>query len=61
MIYFDNAATSFPRPEQVYIEMDRVNRNFSVNAGRGSYKAAKEAAELIQCTKSNIVKLFQCD
>ena len=41
--------------------MDRVNRNFSVNAGRGSYKAAKEAAELIQCTKSNIVKLFQCD
>ena len=61
MIYFDNAATSFPRPEQVYVEMDRVNRNFSVNAGRGSYKAAKEAAELIQCTKSNIVKLFQCD
>ena len=61
MIYFDNAATSFPRPEQVYIEMDRVNRNFSVNAGRGSYKAAKEAAELIQYTKSNIVKLFQCD
>lgn len=61
MIYFDNAATSFPRPEQVYVEMDRVNRNFSVNAGRGSYKAAKEAAKLIQCTKSNIVRLFQCD
>ena len=29
MIYLDNAATSFPRPEQVYIEMDRVNRNLS--------------------------------
>ena len=27
MIYLDNAATTFPKPEAVYIEMDRVNRN----------------------------------
>lgn len=45
MIYLDNAATSFPRPETVYQEMDRVNRTLSVNAGRGSYKAAREASE----------------
>lgn len=60
MIYLDNAATSFPRPEPVYIEMDRVNRNLSVNAGRGGYKAAREASELIQNTKSGIAKLFHC-
>ena len=60
MIYLDNAATSFPRPETVYQEMDRVNRTLSVNAGRGSYKAAREASELIQNTKSEIAKLFHC-
>ena len=42
MIYLDNAATSFPRPETVYQEMDRVNRTLSVNAGRGGYKAAHD-------------------
>lgn len=61
MVYLDNAATSFPRPESVYEEMDRVNRNLSVNAGRGGYKAAREALELIQNTKSGIVELFCCD
>ena len=60
MIYLDNAATSFPRPEAVYEEMDRVNRNLSVNAGRGGYKAAREAAKLIQNTKSGISDLFHC-
>ena len=47
MIYLDNAATSFPRPETVYQEMDRVNRTLSVNAGRGGYKAAREASGII--------------
>lgn len=60
MVYLDNAATSFPRPEAVYAEMDRVNRTLSVNAGRGGYKVAREASELIQKTKMGIVELFQC-
>ena len=51
MIYLDNAATSFPRPETVYQEMDRVNRTLSVNAGRGGYKAAREASGIIFDTK----------
>ena len=61
MIYLDNAATSFPRPEPVYTEMDQANRNLSVNAGRGGYKAAREASELIQDTKNSIAELFQCN
>lgn len=61
MIYLDNAATSFPRPESVYTEMDRINRNLSVNAGRGGYKAAREASELIQNTKIGIAELFHCN
>ena len=41
MIYLDNAATTFPKPEMVYSEMDKANRTHAVNAGRGSYKIAK--------------------
>lgn len=60
MIYLDNAATTFPKPERVYENMDRVNRNLSVNAGRGSYKAAKEAARIISETKETLAELFNC-
>ena len=58
MIYLDNAATSFPRPEAVCAEMDRVNRTLSVNAGRGGYKAAREASEIIYDTKKRLAELF---
>ena len=37
MIYLDNAATTFPKPEEVYLAMDEANRTYAVNAGRGSY------------------------
>ena len=60
MIYLDNAATSFPRPETVYVEMDRVNRTLSVNAGRGGYKAARETSEIIYDTKKKLAELFHC-
>lgn len=60
MIYLDNAATSFPRPETVCAEMDRVNRTLSVNAGRGGYKAAREASEIIYDTKKKLEALFHC-
>ena len=58
MIYLDNAATTFPKPEFVYSEMDRINRSLAVNAGRGSYKAAKEAAKIIDETRQLLLKLF---
>ena len=40
-IYLDNAATTFPKPEEVYVAMDNLNRTGAVNAGRGSYKLAQ--------------------
>ena len=58
MIYLDNAATTFPKPEAVYIEMDRVNRNLSVNTGRGSYRLARTGSELIDETKETIHSLL---
>lgn len=56
-IYFDNAATTYPKPECVYREMDRAGRHLAVNAGRGSYKLAKEAAKIIEETRKEVKKI----
>lgn len=61
MIYFDNAATTFPKPEKVYEALDKANRTISVNAGRGSYALAKQAVQLIQEAKNEIKKLAHAD
>lgn len=56
-IYLDNAATTFPKPESVYKEMDYVNRNLAVNTGRGSYELARKATKIIDSAKEKIVSL----
>lgn len=61
MIYLDNAATTFPKPESVYLAMDEANRKLGINAGRGSYKAARCASELITDTKNRLRKLVIAD
>lgn len=61
MIYLDNAATTFPKPDVVYDVMDKMNREGAVNAGRGSYKLAKDASKLIEETKELIRGLIHVD
>lgn len=51
LIYLDNAATTFPKPEIVYETLDKFYRNCGVNAGRGSYKLARDASNLILDTR----------
>lgn len=46
--YFDNAATTFPKPEEVYTYMDKFYRENGGNAGRGQYKLAASASRTIQ-------------
>ena len=58
MIYLDNAATTFPKPERVYTALEAANRNLSFNAGRGSYKAARAASAIIDDTKNRLLSLF---
>ena len=61
MVYLDNAATTFPKPECVYVAMDKMNREGAVNAGRGSYRAAQAASRLIAETKNKIRNLIHVD
>lgn len=57
MIYLDNAATTFPKPECVYQAVDEFARTGAVNAGRGSYRAARAAGELIAQVKRELISL----
>ena len=61
MVYLDNAATTFPKPDVVYDAMDKMNRKGAVNAGRGSYKLAQDASRLIEETKELIRRLIYVD
>lgn len=61
MIYLDNAATTFPKPASVYEKMDWANRNIAVNAGRGSYRLARETSRLIDDTRERLLKIVHSD
>ena len=56
MIYLDNAATTYPKPEEVYQELDRANRN-AFNTGRGSYKVARDASNIKENVRNKLLKL----
>ena len=56
--YFDNAATTFPKPECVYAFMDSFYRKHGGNAGRGQYKLAAESSKIIFETRGFIQKIL---
>ncbi|MBD5447349.1 MAG: aminotransferase class V-fold PLP-dependent enzyme [Treponema sp.] len=58
MAYFDNAATTFPKPNEVYNFMDEFYRNCAGNAGRGNYSQAMNSAVLTEETRKLILNLF---
>jgi Selenocysteine lyase len=59
MVYLDNAATTFPKPQEVYENVDWMQRNMAVNVGRGSYKAARDAGDILIDAKILLAKLVQ--
>lgn len=61
MIYLDNAATSFPKPEAVYQEAERVMRECGGNPGRGSHALALAAAREIYRCREAVADLFDGD
>jgi cysteine desulfurase / selenocysteine lyase len=61
MIYFDNAATSFPKPDFVYKEMEKCIREYCANPGRGSHKMAVQSAEKVFETRKKLCDYFNID
>jgi len=61
MAYFDNAATTFPKPDCVYDYMNDFYRKGGANVGRGSYGMAKGAGNLLTDTRLRLQKLLHCE
>lgn len=59
MIYLDNAATTFPKPESVYNALDRANRQLAFNTGRGGYFSERKATEMMDETRQALRDLVR--
>lgn len=60
MIYLDNAATSFPKPERMFREMEAFVRASGANPGRSGHRRALEAEAMIDETRRLLARLFGC-
>lgn len=61
MIYLDNSATTFPKPDEVYRFMDSFYRKNGVNPGRSGFDAAIETEEVVAGTRKLLTQLFNGD
>ncbi|MBS5788686.1 MAG: aminotransferase class V-fold PLP-dependent enzyme [Clostridioides difficile] len=61
MIYFDNAATTYPKPEEVYDAVYDCMKNYCANPGRAGHKLAMKSARKIYDARENLAKLFNVD
>lgn len=58
MIYFDNAATTYPKPEDVYQAVNKCMREYCANPGRSGHKLSMEAGRVILEARELLAELF---
>jgi cysteine desulfurase family protein len=58
MIYLDNAATSFPKPESVYLALDRFARASLANPGRAGHKMALASERVLDDCRHRLNQFF---
>jgi cysteine desulfurase family protein len=58
LIYLDNGATSYPKPDEVYTFMDSFYRSFGVNPGRSGYDLCMETGALVDKTRKMMADFF---
>lgn len=61
MIYMDNAATSWPKPDSVYRAVLKCMQGAGANPGRSSHAMSVDAGNIILRTRELIAKLFSID
>ncbi len=61
MIYFDHAATSFPKPPEVVSGVCHCLQTCAGNAGRGAYQSSMRVSELLYECRSLAAELFGAD
>lgn len=60
MIYFDQAASSFPKPPTVIEAVTKVMQGNGANPGRGGHELARDANGIINRTRELAASLFGC-
>ena len=58
MIYFDNAATSYPKPNRVIKEVTKCLRDYCGNPGRSSHTLSVKAADKIFETRETVTRFL---
>ena len=61
MIYLDNAATTFPKPESVYRALDEFARQGAANPGRSGHRMAVAAEAKIAEARARIARLLNAE
>ncbi|MBQ8409536.1 MAG: aminotransferase class V-fold PLP-dependent enzyme [Clostridia bacterium] len=57
-VYFDNAATTFPKPPEVISAVLECMEEYCGNPGRGSHYLAKKSAETVFMTRESLGEMF---
>ena len=58
MHYFDNAATSWPKPETVYKAVNDVMQNNGASPGRSGHCLAKQLDSMVDATRELLAEFF---
>jgi len=58
MVYLDNAATSFPKPECVYKDVESCIREYCANPGRGGHSMSIRAGKAVTEARDVICDFF---
>lgn len=61
MIYLDNAATSYPKPQKVLDRIFEYQKNSCGNPARSSHRLAREATRVVMETRLKVQKFFKSD
>ncbi len=61
LIYLDNAATSWPKPDEVYDLMISLYRDCGVNPGRSGFDKAIEAGNIVEDLRNRLTRFFGGD
>lgn len=61
MIYFDNGATTFPKPASVINAVNNTLKYYGANPGRSGHKMSIKASEIIYNCRVNASKMFDID
>ena len=58
MIYLDNAATTYPKPQQVYRRWTEAIRTYGANPGRGGYEFSAATSQAVYESRAACAELF---